>query len=260
MELLSVIIPSYKDPYLKKTIGSLLDNSEGDIEIIAVCDGYSPASDTLISHPKVKYICLGKNIGMRGAINAGVAISNGKYLMKSDSHCSFAAGFDRTLISESREKRIQVPTRKRLDAEKWSLINDGRADINYLFLDKNYRGRLWNKKNNDEKLKDKLIDPIVAFQGSCYFMERSFWEKLDILDDKSFGGMGHESQEIVFKCWLAGGEVVRNKKTWYAHWHRSFGSAPDRSKSRDCLIRWLMNKKRLSVIEKGIKKYGYKTN
>ncbi|MFC1600644.1 glycosyltransferase [Patescibacteria group bacterium] len=257
--MLSVIIPSFKDPLLHKTIGSLLDNSEGEIEIIPVLDGYWPKSQ-IMEDERIKILHLGKNRGMRRAINAGVSMSQGKYIMKSDSHCSFAAGFDKTLVSESKKKRIQIPTRKRLDAENWSLISDGRPDSNYLYLDKNYRGRLWNKKNKDKKLKSKLIDPIVAFQGSCYFLERSFWDTLDILDDKNFGGIGHESQEITFKCWLANGEVVRNKKTWYAHWHRTKGPVRDRSKSRECLRRWIKNKKRLSVINDNIQKYGHKTN
>ena len=37
---LSVIIPCHKDPYLQKTIDSLLENATGEIEVIAVLDGY----------------------------------------------------------------------------------------------------------------------------------------------------------------------------------------------------------------------------
>ena len=39
---LSIIIPSYYDPLLQKTIDSLLENAEGEIEIIAILDGYQP--------------------------------------------------------------------------------------------------------------------------------------------------------------------------------------------------------------------------
>ena len=41
-DMLSVIIPSYKDPLLHKTIESLLENAEREIEIIAVLDDYRP--------------------------------------------------------------------------------------------------------------------------------------------------------------------------------------------------------------------------
>ena len=37
--MLSIIIPSYKDPLLQRTIDDILENAQGDIEIIAVLDG-----------------------------------------------------------------------------------------------------------------------------------------------------------------------------------------------------------------------------
>jgi hypothetical protein len=75
---LSVIIPSWKDPLLHKTIDDLLIKSElGDqLEIIAVLDGYWPVVPVKI-HPRVRVLHLGKNRGMRDAINAGILISRG---------------------------------------------------------------------------------------------------------------------------------------------------------------------------------------
>ena len=81
--MLSIIIPSYKDPLLHKTIDSLLSNAEGEIEIIPVLDGYYP--ETPIRNDKrIKILHLGKNRGMRGAINAGVLISRGEFIMRTD--------------------------------------------------------------------------------------------------------------------------------------------------------------------------------
>ena len=91
--MLSVIIPSYKDPLLQKTIDSLLGNSElgKELEVIAVLDGYWP-NPQLTDDPRLKILHLGKNRGMRGAINAGVAISRGEYIMRTDEHCVFGKG------------------------------------------------------------------------------------------------------------------------------------------------------------------------
>ncbi|MBI1864015.1 glycosyltransferase, partial [Candidatus Woesebacteria bacterium] len=66
--MLSVVIPSYKDPLLHKTIDSLLENAEGEIEIIAVLDGYWP-STPIKNEERVRVLHLGKNRGMRRAIN-----------------------------------------------------------------------------------------------------------------------------------------------------------------------------------------------
>lgn len=96
---LSVVIPSYKNPLLIKTIDSLLINSElGDqIEIIAVLDGYWPEFE-LRGDPRVRYVHLGKNRGMKDAINAGVAISRGKFILGIDEHYVFVKGFDRLFM------------------------------------------------------------------------------------------------------------------------------------------------------------------
>ena len=54
---------------LNKTIESLLANAEGEIEVIAVLDGYW---QEVVGDPRVRVLHLGKNRGMRGAINAGI--------------------------------------------------------------------------------------------------------------------------------------------------------------------------------------------
>jgi len=254
--MLSVIIPSYKDPLLNKTVESLLQNAKGDVEIICVLDGYWEAP---IDDPRVKLIHLGENKGMRNAINMGVRVANGEYIMKLDSHCMVDEGFDIALIEVHQDNWIQVPTRKRLDANKWEIINDGRPDVDYLYLDENLKGVLWNERNNNLTLREKKIDDIVSFQGSCYFMKKDFFHKIRILDNKHFGPMGHESQEIVFKCWMKGGRVVRNKTTWYAHWHRTSSlKSPNssRDKSRECLAVWYGRRKK--KIDRFIKLYGNK--
>src|SRR5690349_8907132 len=98
---LSVIIPSYKDPLLHKTIDSLLENSElgNELEIIAVLDGYVPKVP-IKSDPRVRVLSLKKNGGMRNAINSGVKISKGEFIMRTDEHCSFGKGYDRILIRD----------------------------------------------------------------------------------------------------------------------------------------------------------------
>ena len=67
--MISIIIPSYRDPYLNDTVGSLLQNAKGEIEVICVLDGYWEAP---IGDPRVKVVHLGRNKGMRNAINVGV--------------------------------------------------------------------------------------------------------------------------------------------------------------------------------------------
>src|SRR3990172_9329459 len=118
--MLSCILPGYHDPLIHKTTQSILDNAVGKAEVINVYDGYW---DTPIDDPRVKALHLGENRGMRGAINAGVAIAKGDYLMRADCHCSFAKGFDKVILDTIQDNWIVTPTRYFLDPIKWKRMN-----------------------------------------------------------------------------------------------------------------------------------------
>lgn len=247
---LSVVIPARNEPYLSETMQDVLKKSTVSVEVIAVLDGYWEKSEQIVTDSRVKYLHNGTSLGMRESINRGVAIATGKYLLKCDAHVMFADGFDKVLIENHKTKRVQIPTRKRLDPEKWAVIQDGRHDINYLYLDKNFKGVLDKEKNKDETLAQKKIDEIEAFQGSCWFMRTKYFKHIQLLDSKNFGPMGHEAQEIYLAVKKDGGKIVRNKYTWYAHWHKektdiTFKS--DRTKARKYMAKLLKKERRIKT-------------
>ena len=227
--MLSIIIPSRKEKYLNRTILDVRSKAAGDIEIIVVLDGSwaEPLKE-------VKYIYNKEAKGMRTAINQGVAAASGKYIMKLDAHCMVDEGIDEKLKAVHQETWVQVPRRKRYDPEKWELTDLETPDIDYMMVS-NFKGHKDNDKNRDPELKKKLIDDIEVFQGSCYFMTKDFFNKLGLLDDVNFGKMGSEALEIALKCRHAGGRVIINKTTWYAHAHigaHYSGGTQEREKSR----------------------------
>ena len=224
--MLSVIIPSYKDPLLHKTIDSLLENAEGEIEIIAVLDGYWPEKP-IVNDERVKALHLGKNRGMRGAINAGVEISSGEYIMRTDEHCIYAKGYDVILTRDCQPNWIVTPRRYYLDTEKWEIMDIPPVDYEKLKVRdmgnelKKFEGRVW--KNRAKERKDIMIDETMAMQGSCWVMKKNWWEKvIGELDTKNYGTMYQDSHEMQFKTWQAGGKLMVNKNTWFAHKHVGF--------------------------------------
>lgn len=228
---ISVIIPARLEPFLQKTIEDIFCKASRPIEIIVVLDGHWP-NPQLNDNESLIIIHSGNPQGMRKCINDGVNIASGKYILKSDAHCMFDEGFDVKLIKDMQPNWVVIPTRKRLDADTWQLINDGRPDINYMYL-KDNRGRIDDKKNSDTSLEKDRIVETTAFQGSCYFIEKQYYKKLGLLDHINFGGSGHEAQEIYYKVKNDGGKIVRNKNTWFAHWHKEKPNFKiDRSKSR----------------------------
>lgn len=220
MRDLSIIIPSWKDPYLHKTIGSIIDNFSTDYEIIPVIDGYELAQP-LPDHPRVKPVILEKNVGMRGAINAGVRHANGKYLMRSDEHVMFAKDFDKTILSTIQDNWIVDAKRYFLDPEKWEVMDLAPVTMERLIISKNHNkfsGLVWREADDDRPIKPKM-----AMQGSCWTMKHSWWDSvIGELQEDGYGKLYQDSTEMTMKTWRAGGELMSNQATWYAHKHRSF--------------------------------------
>lgn len=226
---LSCVIPAYRDPYVHPTIQSLLDNSElGDqIEVVVVLDGYWPETP-IINDDRVVIVHLGRNRGMRGAINAGVKVARGKYILRSDQHCAFAPGYDKQLVGDMEKKCrkndwIMTCTRYFLDPERWEVMDKEPVNFEKLVIQegKKFSGRRW--RSRDKQLKDKPIAETMAMQGSMWIMPKIWWEKVIVeLQTEGYGQMYQDSHEMIFKTWKAGGKMVLNKNTWYAHKHRSF--------------------------------------
>lgn len=226
---ISVIIPSRKERYLDRTIRDIQEKFIGDYEIIVILDGADvPRMNN------VRYIYNKEAKGMRTAINQGVAIATGKYIMKLDAHCLLDEGIDEKLKAVHQDNWVQTPRRKRFDHHTWELTNLDKEDTDYMFLGRGFKGHKDNDKNRDPQFKSILIDDVETFQGSCYFMTRDYFNKLGILDDKNFGKIGSEAIEIAMKCRHDGGRVVVNKTTWYAHAHLGAhygGGTAERAKS-----------------------------
>ena len=54
-------------------------------------------------------------------------------------------------------------------------------------------------------------------------MPHAWWDKvIGELQTEGYGPLYGDSHEMVFKTWKAGGRLMVNKKTWFAHKHRSF--------------------------------------
>ncbi len=237
--MVSIIIPSRSAQYLKKTVDDLLNKAEGEVEVIVVYDGRWPEHQEMPSNdPRVIQVHHGvidNNYGMRESINAGVRLSSGEYIMVIDEQCGVDQGYDVKLVTDCEDDWVVIPRRKRLDPETWTLIQDGRPDIDYMFIEYPYKGAAQLKEGEflpkteglhgaewkRPERADILIDDTPTMQGSCYFMSRKHWDKvIGELDSTYYGTFTMEAQEVSLKTWLSGGRVVVNKKTWYAHWHK----------------------------------------
>lgn len=225
---LSAILPSWKDPLLIKTIDSLLENSElgNQLEVIAVLDGYWPSFELRID-PRVRYVHLGKNRGMRGAINVGVEASRGEFIMRNDEHQMYGKGYDKILVETCQDNWIVTPRRYYLDPVKWERMDIPPVDYSKLVVQDcgnnvhKFSGQDWKSRTKERA--DIMIDETMAMQGSCWLMPRKWWnDVIGELQTEGYGPLYQDSHEMVFKTWKAGGKLMVNKNTWHAHKHRSF--------------------------------------
>lgn len=225
MSKLSIIVPARNELFLPQTVDGLCKSITGDAEIIVILDGYWLA-DLPQEDERVTYLHRGKARGMRAAINAAVAISKGEYLMKTDAHCLFAEGFDEVLKADCADNWLVIPRRYSLDPDNWSRRDKAPVDYMYYFYpylhpdDLGLHGRQWDERRRERA--DIDLDEDLSFQGSCWFMRRSHWDRIGGMSEKGYETFMGEPQEIGFKTQLGEweGKVMRNKKTWYAHLHK----------------------------------------
>ena len=248
---LSIIIPSRNEIFLKNTIEDILLNIEGKTEVIAVLDG-AWADPPIKDNPRVTIIHHSESIGQRAATNEAAKISNSKYVLKCDAHCSFDKGFDVKLMKDMQDDWTMVPVMRNLHAFDWVCPEGHRRyqgpsgkctecgkettrDIkwfgkpnpqsdSYCFDSEPHFQyfREWRRSPQyQEQLKTGLTE-TMSLQGSCFMMTRDKYWELNVCDE-NFGSWGSQGIEVAVKTWLSGGRVLVNHNTWYAHMFRTQG-------------------------------------
>ncbi|MET9959141.1 bifunctional glycosyltransferase family 2 protein/CDP-glycerol:glycerophosphate glycerophosphotransferase [Streptomyces sp. NPDC006326] len=98
MPRFSVIVPAYKvQAYLQESLDSVLSQSYGDLELIAVDDASPDACGSIIDEyaardPRVTAVHLAHNLGLGPARNVGLARATGDYLVFLDGDDTLAPG------------------------------------------------------------------------------------------------------------------------------------------------------------------------
>lgn len=120
---LTIIIPGKNEEFMGKTIEDLLENIEGNTEIIAVLDGYQPDPPLTQKDLRLTIIYNPESVGQRAATNQAARLSKSKYLMKVDAHCAFDKGFDVKMMNDMQDDWTMVPTMRNLHAFNWVCEN-----------------------------------------------------------------------------------------------------------------------------------------
>jgi len=231
MAKVSIIIPARaeKMEYLSRTISSIYYNATGDYEVIVGLNG-PPYHDALFEvFPDVITVKFPRDVGIKNNINTLCAMAEGKYIYKSDAHCAFGKGFDEILQADMQEDWIVMPRFYVLNGETWKWQDDRHYDYFYLscpFTDpRGFRfkaGGHWPERTAERENKPELmIDETPQIHGSGWFITKKHYFELGGFPCIDPEGHAQEPIWLALKNWLAGGKVMVNKKTWYAHLHQS---------------------------------------
>ena len=231
MARVSIIIPSRGETFsnITRTVKSIYENATGEFEVIIGFDGL-PYYNLGLSN--LKQINFPTVVGIKTNINAMAAMATGKYIYKSDAHCSFGKGFDEILQQDMKDDWIVMP-RFKIITPDWEIqTRDGKEEFyDYFYLccpftdPKGFRfkaGGHWPERTT-ERL-DTLIDETPQIHGSGWFMTKDRYFELGGFPNIDPYGHAQEPIWLGLKNWLAGGKVMVNKRTWYAHLHQNHNS------------------------------------
>jgi hypothetical protein len=247
--MLSILIPARNEEFLSQTIRNILENIEGETEIIAGLDG-AWANPVIQDHPRVTLLHTSVPLGQREMTNQLCRLSKAKYVMKVDAHCAFDKGFDVKMMNEMQDNWTMVPTMRNLHAFDWKCLSCGKRTYQGITPTlcgcggtKFKKSMVWIGKANPQSnsycfdsephfqyFKEFSKRPegqgdlteTMSLQGSCFMLTRDKYWELNICDEE-LGSWGSQGIEVAVKTWLSGGRVMVNHKTWYAHLFRTQG-------------------------------------
>jgi hypothetical protein len=228
--LISIVIPSRGEIFLRKTIEDVLEKSVTEIEVFPVLDGYEPPENEIVEDSRVKYVRLAKSYhtqkrhGINKVINE---LAKGNYVMSLDAHCMLAMGWDEILLKDLAENEVTLPRRHRLDAINWCLQSqsDSRPPIDYEYImwplkfdPIGFHGFKWDDRTLARW--DIKIDETMEIQGSFWLMYKTWFQKCGFMRTEGYTGWGQEGEEITMTTYKNGGRVLTNKNTYFSHLHK----------------------------------------
>lgn len=228
---LSICIPARHEEFLARTVQDILEHKKGNTEVIVGLDG-EWANPPIKDHPDVTIFFSPVSIGQRAMTNQCVRLSKAKYVMKTDSHCSFDEGFDVKLMADMQDNWTVVPTMRNLHVFNWRCKkcgNEWYQGPTPTFCCKDGQGKIHNEKcDNTTDFERKIVwiakkspqsnsycfDPEPHFQYFGEYTKREQYEK-----DLEATGLT-ESMSLQGSCWM-----LTREKYWELNMgNENFGS------------------------------------
>ncbi|WP_405293709.1 glycosyltransferase family 2 protein [Methanobrevibacter sp.] len=244
MPKISVILPIYNTAeYLPECIGSVLNQTFGEFELICVNDGSTDNSLAILEDYRLKdnrlRIITQENKGLSSARNTGLNKAKGDYILFLDS--------DDYLTLNALEELYSIASDKSLDLILFKIINfddETREKSTYSYFELTVlKGMVGSEVFNYEDIKGKFFRIPVTAPGKLY--------KKELLEDMEFRqGLIFEDNpffiELMFKLKKA---MVFDEYLYHRRVRNDSITNSNFSKFKDCVEIY-------NIIEQIIRKYG----
>ena len=195
MDLISVIVPVYKvEKYLDRCVGSIVDQTYKNLEIILVDDGSPDSCPQMCDQwaqkdQRIKVIHK-QNGGLSDARNAGMKIATGEYISFVDSddwiHPDYAEALYKACINNNVkmaacdiETIFENHEAQYLDAEREVSVFSPKEAMYYLTHGQKVRAVAWNKMYH-KTLLEKEEFPVARYHEDEFFTYRIVYKANEI--------------------------------------------------------------------------------
>jgi GT2 family glycosyltransferase len=217
--LVSAIIVNWNGAHhLRICLPSLRAQSCQSLEIVVVDNGSTDDSAEVAGEFRVRWLPLGENVGLAPALNRGVAIAGGDFLLFINNDMRFDPGFVAALLQPMQGNNGLFAA----DGMQFNWDGNRREHLAERLVDRQPGGLpalvpglyFYPQEVNHET-------PVFMGSAASMLVRRSFFEKLNGFDDRL--PLGYEDVEICWRAWL------RDWKTIYVKdavcWHHVGGSS-----------------------------------
>lgn len=199
--MISIIIPNYNgNKYLKNCIESILKHKTSNLSLEIIIIDNASTDDNYIwikqQYPSIIFKQLDKNYGFSCAVNEGIKLAQGKYVLLLNNDTEIQEGFLECLLSciESDPKIFSVCSQM-IQYHDPTLIDDAGDEYNLLG---------WAYKRGDGKLVDtyKQVQSVFSSCAGAALYRKSVFEEIGYFDENFFAYM--EDVDISYHALIYG--------------------------------------------------------
>ena len=227
MPKVSVIIPNYNgERYLRDCIDSLMEQDYVDFETIIIDNASQDSTyEWLAEYKGIIFKQLDKNYGFSKAVNEGIKMAQGEYVLLLNNDTVVETDFVKELVKAiEKDKRIFGVSSKMIAYQDHSIMDD--AGDEYTILG-------WAYKTGDGKPVEDFIKPRKVFSacaGAALYRKRVF-DEMGLFDEDFFAYM--EDVDISYRARVYGYYNVYCPEAKVYH----IGSATSGSKYNEFKVR-----------------------